>query len=552
MTSTQAAVPSLLHPLAAVARPSARPAPSEADLGLAPIIRALDFDGRHGRFVGSVLAELCDDPAVISYRQDVLDDLLRLPDLVANIIGMLPQLGELANISRPSNWGENIPLLHVATRLAELDGYVTCIERLGSALDAAGADLRAVGLLNLRAFLTTTRAQPDYQRLADELPRLRAQLDQAGSVTLGINLDAQLRPDSATIVSVNAGRFAGRNSLLDRLFGERAAPDAVRGITALYKADERQRNTPEHELFRDLDRLLERVSAPVADALARYTRVQSAGLAGLEAELAFYLGAARLVNELRAAGLPLCRPEIAPADERACVIDGVYSLDLALRLRAAHGTPKLAEAVVPNDVAFGPDAMIFILTGPNSGGKTTYTRAVGQSQALFQSGLHIPGQHARISPVDGIYTHFAVAERLDINGGRLAEELDRLAQIFRQAGPASLVLLNEPLASTDHGAARLLSRDILAGLRLLGARALFVTHLHELVDDALASGANGIVSLVAGLELHAGNGSAPSPSYKIEPGRSQIAGYAAELARQHGLSLPQISATLRERGMAGE
>src|SRR5215218_7805121 len=485
MTFAQPSVPSLLHPAASAAHPSSRPAPSEADLGLAPIIRALDYDGRHGRFVAGVLAELCDDPAVIGYRQELLDDLLRLPDLVAGIAGVLPQLGELATIGRASNWGESIPLLQVATRLAELDGYVTCVEQLWAALDAAGANLHAAGLLNLRAFFTSTRAQPDYQRLAEELPRLHAQLDQAGSVTLGINLDAQLRPESATIVSMNASRFAGKHSLLDRLFGERAAPDAVRGVTALYKADERQRNMPEHELFRDLDRLLERVAAPVADALASYTRVQSAGLAGLEAELAFYLGATRLVNELRAAGLPLCRPVIAPASERVCVIDSVYSLDLALRLRAARGTSGLAQAVVQNDVTFGPDATIFILTGPNSGGKTTYTRAIGQAQALFQAGLRIPGRHARISPVDGIYTHFAVVERLDINGGRLAEELDRLAQIFRQAGPNSLILLNEPLASTDHVAARTLSRDILAGLRLLGARTLFVTHLHELVDDAL-------------------------------------------------------------------
>jgi DNA mismatch repair protein MutS len=555
MTFAQAPVPSLLHPVAGATHTHGRPSPSETDLGLVPIIRALDFDGRHGRFVAGVLAELCDDPAVIGYRQDVLDDLLRLPDLVTNIADILPQLGELANISRANSWGENIPLLHVATRLAELDGYVTCVERLWSALDAGyplgGADLRAAGLLNLRAFLVATRAQPDYLRLADELPHLRAQLDQAGSVTLGINLDAQLRPESATVVSVNASRFAGKNSLLDRLFGERAAPDAVRGITALYKADERQRNTPEHELFRDLDRLLERVSAPIADALARYTRVQSAGLAGLEAELAFYLGAARIVNELRAAGLPLCRPVIAPAAERVCMIAGAFSLDLALRLRATRNVPNLAEAVVPNDVAFGPDATIFMLTGPNSGGKTTYTRAVGQAQALFQAGLLVPGRQARISPVDGIYTHFAVAERLDINGGRLAEELDRLAQIFHQAGPASLVLLNEPLSSTDHAAARALSLDILAGLQLLGARVLFVTHLHELVDDALASDSPaGIVSLVAGLEMHAGNGSAPAPNYVISPGRPQLAGYAAELARQHGLSLAQISAALRERGIA--
>jgi hypothetical protein len=553
MTSAQPSAPSLLHPPGVPARTSGGSAPSEADLGLAPIIRALDFDGRHGRFVAGVLAELCDDPAVIRYRQDLLDDLLRLPDLAASIAAVLPQLGELGTIGRGGNWGENVPLLQVATRLAELDGYVTCVERLSTALDAAGTGVRAAGLLALRAFLAATRAQPDYQRLAQEMPLLRAQLDLAGSVTLGINLDAQLRPESATIVTVNASRFGGRHSLLDRLFGERVAADAVRGITALYKADESQRRTPEHDLFRDLDRLLERVAAPVADALASYTRVHSAGLAGLEPELAFYLGATRLANELRAADLPLCRPEIAPAGERVCMIAGGFSLDLALRLRAGRANTSLAGAIVPNDVAFGPEATIFILTGPNSGGKTTYTRAVGQAQALFQAGLLIPGRHARISPVDGIYTHFAVAERLDINGGRLAEELERLAQIFRQAGPSSLVLLNEPLASTDHAAARALSRDILSGLRLLGARTIFVTHLHELVDDALAGDAPaGLVSLVAGLAPHGGNGSEPTPSYLIARGRPQVAGYAAELARQHGLSLPQIAETLRGRGLAGE
>jgi DNA mismatch repair protein MutS len=554
MTPTQHAVPSLLHPSGFGARPAGRPAPNEADLGLASIIRALDYDGRHSRFVAGVLAELSADPAVIRYRQDVLDDLLQLPDLVAGFAGVLPQLGELASAGRASSWGENIPLVQVAGRLAELDNYISCVEGLSAALETAGDAASAAGLLALRAFLTIARAQPDYRRLADELPRLRAQLDQAGSVTLGINLDAQLRPDSATIVSINSARFAGTGTLLDRLFGERAAPNAVRGVTALYKADEGHQHTPEHELFRDMSRLLERVAAPVAEALAGYTRVNSAALSGLEPELAFYLGAVRLANELRAAGLALCRPEIAPAAERACAIEGVYSLDLALRLRMARGTAGLAQAVVQNEVAFGPGATIFILTGPNSGGKTTYTRAVGQAQALSQAGLLVPGQRARISPADGIFTLFAAAERLDAGGGRLAEELERLAQIFRQAGRTSLVLLNEPLASTDHGAARVLSRDIVAGLQLLGARAILVTHLHELVDDLLGSDnpAPGVVSMVAGVATRAGNGGEPAPSYTITPGWPRVAGYAAELARQHGLSLAQIAATLRERGIASD
>jgi DNA mismatch repair protein MutS len=552
-TPTARPTVSLLYPPGAGVRgrPS-RAALDETDLGLAPIIRALDIDGRHGRFVAGVLGELCADPHTITYRQDMLDDLLRLPELAAACAGVLPHLGELAGAGRTQRWGDDIPLLQVAGRLAELDGYVGCVEGLCSALDAAGGALRAAGWLALRDELAASRADPDYQRLAAELPGLRAQLDQAGSVTLGINLDPQLRPESATVVSINRGRFAGKGTLLDALFGPRTAADAIRGITALYKADESRPRTPEHELFRDLSRLLERVAAPVAAMIATFTRLSGAGLAAIEPELAFYLGAARLVGELRAAGLALCRPEIAPAEERACTVSRIYSLDLALRLRAAHGPAGLAAALVTSDVAFGPGATLFILTGPNSGGKTTFIRAVGQAQALFQAGLPVPGTSARISPVDAIFTHFASAERLDSGGGRLAQELERLAQIFRSASGRSLVLLNEPLASTDHTSARALGRDLAAGLLLLGARAIYVTHLHELVDDALAinraAPGAGAVSLVAGSALDA-DGTQPAPTYTIAPGRPQPPGYAAELARRHGLSLSQIAQTLRERGV---
>jgi hypothetical protein len=556
MVQTQPVVPSLLYPAGARARRASGPAPDADDLGLGPIARALDYDGRHGRFVAEVLAELADDAAVIAYRQDVLDDLVRLPELAGAFAGVLPKLVGLAEAGRTKRWGDDVPLLQVADRLAELDNYLACVESLRAALDAAGDAVRAEGLLALRGYLAAVRAEPEYGRLAEELPRLRAQLDQAGSVTLGINLDPQLRPESATNVAISSGKFAGKGSLLDRLVGERAAPDAVRSIGALYKAEEggRQR-TPEHDLFRDMERLLERVAAPVASALAGYARVSGGALARLAPELAFYLGAARLASELRAAGLPLCRPEIAPAEEGVCAVDGAYRLDLALRLRAANGPGDLAGAIVLNEVAFEPRARIFILTGPNSGGKTTYTRVVGQIQVLFQAGLLVPGRRARISPVDAIFTHFAAAERLEIGGGRLAEELERLARIFQRATAASLVLLNEPLASTDHGAARALCRDVLAGLRLLGARALFVTHLHELVADALDGDEPmpGVVSLAAGYAEPAGNGSAPTPSYQIARGRPHVAGYAAELARRHGLSREQIAATLRERGLgAGE
>lgn len=553
MTNTAPAAPSLLYPSNASPRTTAQPAPHEADLGLGSIIRALDYDGRHARFVAGVLAELNDDPTVISYRQAALDDLLRSPGLVAGCAAVLPQLGELANAGRTSHWSDPIPLVQMAARLAELDNYLTCVEGLASALEATGEELQSGAFHALRSYLADTRARPEYEQIAQELPALRAQLDQAGSITLGINLDGQLRPESATIVAINPGRFTGKGTLLEKLFGERVAADVVRGITALYKAEEGRQRSPEHDLFRDLDRLLERVATPVAEALARFTRLNGAGLAALGPELAFYLGAARLLDELRAAGLALCRPEIAPAGEAVCRVEGAYSLDLALRLRLTSGGASLAEQVVPSPIAFDRDQRIAVLTGPNSGGKTTYTRAIGQIQVLFQAGLYVPGVRARISPADAVFSHFATLERADIGGGRLADELERLAQIFRQATGTSLILLNEPLAGTDYGAARMLCRDIVAGLHMLGARAIFVTHLYELVDDLLDDPhLPGVESLVAGFSATGGNGATPEPNYQILAGRPHIAGYAAELARRHGLGRDQIAATLRNRGLGGD
>ena len=522
------------------------------DLGLQTIVNALDLDGRHSRFVQQVLTQLATEPAVITYRQDVLADLLRLPALVTTLTALLPHLAELAYAGRGQLWDDSSPLVLVARRLTELENYLLCVDGLTKALTQAGNNLKAAGFLALKANLATVQASPDYQRLAAELPLLRAQLNQTGSVTLGINLDAQFRPASATVLSVNPGRFVGKGSMLERLLGKATdGASSLRGITGLHKANSESPAAfaPEHQLFRELSQILERAVQPVLEALQQFSKLNSGGLARLEPELAFYLGAVKLTTKLRAEGFMLCRPLISPATN-VCNIKGVYCLDLVLRhqqqSKAKPGEKLAPPPVVPNDIEFGPDATIFILTGPNSGGKTTFTRALGQAQVLFQAGLLIPGQSAEISPADGIFTHFATAERLDIEGGRLAEELGRLAQVFRQASSASLVLLNEPLTSTDHTSARVLSRDLLGGLKLLGARTLYVTHIQELITDtaALESVAPDvkIVSLVAGVTDQANLGHAPT--YHIQRGQPQTLGYASELARQYGLSLSQIAAML--------
>jgi DNA mismatch repair ATPase MutS len=190
-----------------------------------------------------------------------------------------------------------------------------------------------------------------------------------------------------------------------------------------------------------------------------------------------------------------------------------------------------------------------VLTGPNHGGKTTYIRAVGVAQILFQAGLYVPASSARMSPVDAIFTHFPAREDARPGQGRLDAEAERLATIFRGATRHSLILLNEALAGTSALEALDLARGVVRALRLLGARAIYVTHLHELaaaVDDINAStpGDSPVASLVA---LADPGGGPHARTFQIQPGPPSGTSFAAEIAEQHGISYEQLAELLQNR-----
>lgn len=532
---------SLLYPAQSSATPARSGALHIDDLGLASITRALDFDQRHTRFITATLSALETDPAIIHYRQDVLRDLMRNPAMVAQLTALLPTLTALAEAGPSTRWNERSPLPLIGARLADLQSYVTCLEQLSHMLVESDQPLQAQAWRDLESMVTAMRTDDDYARLRTELPLLQEQLAQAGSVTLGINLDGQLQPESATLLSISASRYGGNRNVIERLLGDHHAADGVRGITALYKASEGQQRLPEHELFRNLAQLIERVAAPVGAALERYVRMNAAPLTALAPELAFYLGALRLWRQLEAAGLPVCLPEIAPADEHAGELRATYSIDLALR-------KERNTEIIPNDSFFTPETPIMLVMGPNSGGKTTYARAIAQAQVMFQAGLFVAAQHARLSPVRAVLSHFATAERPGGSGGRLAEELERVAQLFKQSSATCLIIFNEPFSSTDPHSARLIARDVFVGLRLIRARTIYITHLHDLANDLVPTGdqSDGVVCVAAQSVVSKATGDG-TPTYEVRRGRPDTSTHALALARQFGLDSAQLEAQFRTK-----
>jgi DNA mismatch repair ATPase MutS len=202
-----------------------------------------------------------------------------------------------------------------------------------------------------------------------------------------------------------------------------------------------------------------------------------------------------------------------------------------------------APALVRNLIDFRQGQIVF-LTGPNRGGKTTYLRAVGLNQVLFQAGVFVSAVDAHMTPVDAILTHFPPMEGVEPGGGRLDDEARRMREIFDHATSQSLLLLNEPLTSTAEREALLLATDVLRALRLLGARTVFVTHLHALAEqldalNAMEPGAT-VASWVAEV-------TGDTPTYTIRLGTPTARSHASRIAEQHGITFEQLRSKIEDR-----
>ena len=226
-------------------------------------------------------------------------------------------------------------------------------------------------------------------------------------------------------------------------------------------------------------------------------------------------------------------PDIRPMEERAFAATALYNPCVAL---------KIDEEIVSNDLVFDKEsgAMIYVLTGPNRGGKSVVTCAVGLAQAMTQLGLFVPAKSAEISISDGIFTHFPTGADDTIDKGRLGEECARLRDIFEAVTDKSLVLLDESLSSTGSFEASYIAAEVLAGLSRVGCRCLFSTHLHELaskIDEinerTAPDGGNRIDTLVAGMEEG-------KRSFKIVRAKPDGKSYARDIADKYGLSYESI------------
>ncbi|MDF2986552.1 MAG: mismatch repair protein [Eubacterium sp.] len=536
------------------------------DLSINKISESLSINNMFKLDNKFLLSILSSKEEVLRYRLDILEDFINNPSVYECFESILSLIEELS-IQGTSGRFSAPAFQQVIWRLGELDMYAECVSKLNSVLNNSNLNIRSQGLQMLSEYIKTIADSDIFNSVITVLPELKSGLKNLSSVSIGVNLDHNLRAYEATILSINDKPFKG-DSVIHRLIrGKNSDNGNYIGISQLLKVENLARpgEPPIYDafqvtLFEQLNKVFRSTSKTIEDALRKYISVSSDFLVALKRDIIFMLGAAKLVNKIKSSGLSMCKPEIWPIDKREFFVENIYNLNLAINMYNTRSKTALDELIVMNNVDFGDNGRIFILTGPNQGGKTTYIQAIGIAQLLCQLGIFVTGTKARISPVDRIFTHFPVEEKPDENTGRLGEESGRIHEIFNLATSNSIILFNESLSSTSFSEGLYISREIIMALRVLGGRAVFATHFHELAENLDAynekiPGDSKIVSMVSGTnssEEKLDGVSAARRTYKIEPGPPQGLSYARDIASKHGLDFKQIIKLFQSRNIISE
>ena len=431
-------------------------------------------------------APLTDHSAIVN-RQDAwswcvanADAAGRLRTILRTVPDMARALGRLSlNRGTPRDLAAIRDGLRAAFDAAEV---------LDAALPSSLASARAA--IPLRSALADALGRA----LADPAP---ARLDDGGAIQTGFDgeLDAHrtLRDESRQVIARLQLDFAQRFGVASLKIKHHAQLGYI--IEAPSIAVEKLRGFPELTLRQGmangarfttpvLSELDQRIREAAEQATARERTVfghlvrlvlaEADALAACAEAIAF-LDVTQSAARLAQAGTWV-RPELSQAEDFRIEAGRHPVVETALAGQSAF---------VPNRCDLSPEQRVMLLTGPNMAGKSTFLRQNALFVVLAQAGLPLPAESAVLGIVDRLFSRVGAADDLARGRSTFMVEMTETAAILHQAGPKSLVVVDEIGRGTSTLDGLAIAWAVLESLHTaIRCRTIFATHFHELAELA--------------------------------------------------------------------
>jgi DNA mismatch repair protein MutS len=429
------------------------------DLHLDQIIAAVTAGDRDDHLEWFFHAPL-QDVSGVEYRHEVFRDL----DIDERREPIQNFVTSMRTVRRRLRQAEHVwhPLQKQGWFLYAVDTYCGAMKTLRNDLDHI--ELTSRGLRDFAEYVTGYVDSETFQTLSADTQAVAAELRK---VRYSVHIQG---------LRVNVEKFAGQT-------------DYSAAVTATFERFATEASKDYHiplKDFADMDHVEEQILACVAKLhreafalLERFcNRNQSfvdRAIGRFEREVHFYLSYLAFIRRFAAAGLTFSYPDVTAEP-------GVMRADAAFDLALAIKSIDQDQPVVCNDFRLSGTERIFVVTGPNQGGKTTLARTIGQCAYLATLGCPVPARRAELTLPDQIYTHFERQESLSTLHGKLDDELVRIHDILSRASETSVVIMNESFSSTTVDDALLISTEVLQRLIKLRCIAVYVTFLDELAS----------------------------------------------------------------------
>jgi hypothetical protein len=420
------------------------------DLELGTLLRAMAGDDGFLLDVArkTLFAGLDNDVDTILYRQAVLKDCLKNPDVVRQLYDLAVEAIE----ARKKSWFglySAYPGSVLSGAIGLLQEFMAILRRLRGVAREHGGRFESEAF---KAFFTMLEKELSDEYLARVEAHLKALRFPAGVLI------------SADLGTANTGRNyilrqprEEKRNWLQRLVAQRPSAYTFR-IDGQDEAGARA-----------LGDLREQGIHLVASALGQSTDHTLGFFRMLRTELGFYVGCLNLHGRLAAKGEPTCFPRPVPDARGRHRFRELYDVCLALLKE---------DRLVGNTVDAGGKSLV-VVTGANQGGKSSFLRSIGLAQLMMQCGMFVGAESFDAELCTALFTHYRREEDATMTKGKLDEELARMSEIVDHLVPGAMALFNESFAATNEREGSEIARQIVQALLEKGLKVFFVTHLYE-------------------------------------------------------------------------